>query len=187
MKNTERQILQEKANTYGLKSLTNPELADLMNYNGTMDELFTSQFFKAAKELLRRQEIKEVIKIKSSEQCYNIFSHLEGLNHEQFWCLYLKRNNTIIKDEFISKGGTAGTVVDFKIILKTAINLGASAIVLCHNHPSGELRPSSADVEITKKLKQASELIDVNVLDHVIVGNGQSLTKYYSFADEGMM
>lgn len=179
--------LNEKATTYGLKSLTNLELANLLNYKGSMDEFFISQFYKASKELIRRQEVKEVIKIKSAHDSYNIFSHLEGLNHEQFWCVYLKRNNAIIKDEFISKGGTAGTVVDIKLIFKTAINLNASGLVLCHNHPSGELRPSSADISITKQLKEAAKLIDVNVIDHLIIGNGQTLTKYYSFAEEGMI
>jgi DNA repair protein RadC len=99
----------------------------------------------------------------------------------------LKRNNQVIKDEFISKGGTAATIVDTKIILKTAINLDASAIVLCHNHPSGEARPSSADIEITNKVKEAAKLMEIQVVDHIIIGNGQNFTKYYSFADEGMI
>lgn len=180
---TQKQELNDKAMTYGLKSLSNQELANLMSYKGSMDELFISQFYKAAKELVRRQEVKEVSKIKTSQDSYNLFSHLEGLNHEQFWVVYLKRNNAIIKDEFISKGGTAGTVVDTKIILKSAITLGASAIVLCHNHPSGELRPSSADVSITKQVKEAARLIDIHVLDHLIIGSNG----YYSFSDEGIM
>jgi DNA repair protein RadC len=184
---TNKKELQERATTYGLKSLTNQELANLMNYKGSMDEFFISQFYKAAKELLRRQEIKEVVKILRSEESYKILNHLEGLDHEQFWVIYLKRNNAIIKDEFISKGGICATVVDVKLILKTAINLSASSIILCHNHPSGELRPSGVDVTITKQIKEACKLLDINVLDHVIIGNGQGFTKYYSFADEGMM
>ena len=134
-----------------------------------------------------KQEIKEVVKIKSSRDAYNILSHLEGMNHEQFWCIYLKRNNQVIKDEFISKGGISGTIVDIKLILKTAINLDASGIVLCHNHPSGEMRPSSADIEITNKVKEAARLMDINIVDHIIIGNGQNFTKYYSFADEGII
>jgi len=181
---TQKQELSEKAITYGLKSLSNEELANLVGYKGNLNELFGSQFFKAAKELVRRDEAKEIVKIKSSQDSYKLFSHLEQLSHEQFWCVYLKRNNAIIKDEFISKGGINSAIVDIKIVLKTAINLGASAIVLCHNHPSGEIRPSSADVNITKQIKQAAELIDVSVLDHLIIGNHGN---FYSFSDEGIM
>jgi len=184
---TQKQILREKAHTYGLKALTDAEILNILNYKGAEEEFYSSQFFKAAKEILRRQEVKEVIKIKSSGDAYNILSHLEGLNHEQFWCVYLKRNNQVIKDEFISKGGITATIVDTKIILKTAINLDASAIVLCHNHPSGEARPSSADIEITNKVKDAAKLMDIQVVDHIIIGNGQNLVKYYSFCDEGMI
>lgn len=180
---THKQELSEKAMTYGLKALSNEELANFVGYKGNLDELFGSQFFKAAKELVRRNEVKDIVKIKSSQDSYNLFSHLEGLNHEQFWCVYLKRNNAIIKDEFISKGGGSSTVVDTKIVLKTAINLNASGIILCHNHPSGEIRPSSADVQFTKQIKAAAELIDLMVFDHLIIGNGN----FYSFADEGMM
>jgi len=184
---TQKQILKEKAATYGLKALTDAEILNILNYKGAEEEFYSSQFFKAAKELIRRQEIKEVVKIKSSGDAYNILSHLEGMNHEQFWCIYLKRNNQVINDEFISKGGISGTIVDIKLILKTAINLDASAIVLCHNHPSGEMRPSSADIEITKKVKEAAKLMDINIVDHIIIGNGQNFTKYYSFADEGII
>ena len=184
---TAKQVLREKAATYGLKALTDNEILNILNYKGDADDFYGSQFFKAAKELLRRQEAKEIVKIKTSGDAYNLLSHLEGNNHEQFWVIYLKRNNQVIKDEFISKGGIAGTVVDVKLILKTAINLEASGMVLCHNHPSGEMRPSSADIEITKKIKEAAKLMDINILDHVIIGNGQNFTKYYSFSDEGII
>lgn len=184
---SEKQILREKAASYGLKALTDAEIMNILNYKGDAQEFWNSQFFKAAKELIRRQEVKEIIKIKSSIDAYNIFSHLEGNNHEQFWVIYLKRNNQVIKDEFISKGGITGTVIDIKLILKAAINLDASGIVLCHNHPSGEMRPSSADIQMTTKIKEAAKFMDINIIDHIIIGNGQNLTKYYSFADEGMI
>jgi DNA repair protein RadC len=83
----------------------------------------------------------------------------------------------------VSLGGVSGTVVDAKIIFKKALEIPASAIILCHNHPSGNLRPSGADIEITKKVKEGGALIDINVLDHLIV----SERGYFSFADEGML
>jgi DNA repair protein RadC len=184
---TEKQILREKAAAYGLKALTDAEILNVLNYKGSIDEFYSSQEFKAMHEILRRREVKDIIKIKASGDAYNILKHLENNNHEQFWVIYLKRNNQVIKDEFISKGDVSGTVVNLKAILKSAINLNASGLVLAHNHPSGEMRPSSADIEMTKKIKEAARLMDINLLDHVIIGDGQQFTKYYSFADEGMI
>jgi DNA repair protein RadC len=184
---TPKQILREKAAAYGLKALTDAEILNVLNYKGNIDEFYSSQEFKAMHEIVRRREVKEIVKIKSSIDAYNILKHLENINHEQFWVIYLKRNNQVIKDEFISKGDISGTVVNVKAILKSAINLNASGIVLAHNHPSGEVRPSSADVAITKKIKDAAKLMDIDVIDHVIIGDGQQFTKYYSFADEGII
>lgn len=141
----------------------------------------------AALELGRRRQmsdIKERPHIRSSQDAYNaIAPMLIDLQHEEFWILMLNRGNQVLKRVQISQGGVAGTVVDAKIIFKRALEIPASALVLCHNHPSGNLRPSGADIEITKKIKAGAELIDINVLDHLIV----SERGYFSFADEGMM
>ena len=99
--------------------------------------------------------------------------------HEEFWILLLARNRKVIARVKISEGGVAGTVVDTKIIFKHAIENLASYIVLCHNHPSGNLQPSAADIQITKNLKNAAKLLDIDIVDHIIIGNN----KYYSFAD----
>ncbi len=141
----------------------------------------------AALELGRRkkgEEAPKVTKIESSKDIFNIMHPLLGdLRHEEFWIIYLNRANKVIRHEQLSSGGIAGTIVDNKIILKNAIDLMASAVVLCHNHPSGNLKPSTADLEITKKMVQAGKILDISVLDHVIIaGNG-----YYSFADEGAL
>jgi DNA repair protein RadC len=105
------------------------------------------------------------------------------LPHEEFWVLYLRRNNTVICSERISMGGISGTVIDVKIIAKRAIELLSSALILCHNHPSGNINPSDADRNITTKMKQTALLFDCAVLDHIIV----TAHSYYSFADEGII
>jgi DNA repair protein RadC len=102
---------------------------------------------------------------------------------ENFVVFYLSRNNKIIAINTISTGGVTGTFVDVKIILKYAISLLASGMILVHNHPSGNLQKSDADVEITKKIKNAASYIDINVLDHVIVTSDG----YFSFRDEGLL
>jgi len=137
----------------------------------------------AALELGRRrkdEEAKQIEIIKNSQEAFNYFEPLiADLPHEEFWILLLARNRKVIARKKISEGGIAGTVVDTKIIFKHAIENLASSIVLCHNHPSGNLVPSAADIQITKNLKNAGKLLDIDVVDHIIVGND----KYYSFAD----
>ena len=105
------------------------------------------------------------------------------LPHEEFWILLLNRGNRVMAREQVSIGGVTGTVVDAKVIFKKALLGQATSIILCHNHPSGTLRPSQADIDITKKLKAAGETLEIMVLDHLII----SELGYYSFADEGMM
>ena len=102
---------------------------------------------------------------------------------EEFKVLLLNRANRVIGIVPISVGGTAGTIADPKVIFVSALKCNASSIVLCHNHPSGNLKPSQADIELTKKLKSAGQFLDLPILEHII------LTKdgYLSFADEGLM
>jgi DNA repair protein RadC len=109
--------------------------------------------------------------------------HLLDLPHEEFWVVLLNRANVVIKRVQISAGGVAGTVADPKLIFKTALEHLASAVILVHNHPSGNLTPSSADRELTRKLKEAGSLLEIPVLDHLILTD----TQYYSFADEGAL
>jgi DNA repair protein RadC len=137
----------------------------------------------AALELGRRrkdEDAKQIEIVKTSREVFNYFEHLlADLPHEEFWILLLARNRKVIARVKISEGGVAGTVVDTKIIFKHAIENLASYIVLCHNHPSGNLQPSAADIQITKNLKNAAKLLDIDIVDHIIIGNN----KYYSFAD----
>jgi DNA repair protein RadC len=137
----------------------------------------------AALELGRRrkdEDAKQIEIVKTSREVFNYFEPLlADLPHEEFWILLLARNRKVIARIKISEGGIAGTLVDTKIIFKHAIENLASYIVLCHNHPSGNLQPSTADIQITKNLKNAAKLLDIDIVDHIIIGNN----KYYSFAD----
>jgi DNA repair protein RadC len=141
----------------------------------------------AALELGRRRKISEIItkkKISQSKDIFELFQPIIGdLPHEEFWILLLNRSNNIIERIKISQGGVSGTVIDVKIILKQAIEKLASSVILCHNHPSGNKNPSNADDSITQKLKSAAELLDIQVLDHIIIAN----VDYFSYADEGKL
>lgn len=141
----------------------------------------------AALELGRRRKesvLPDRIQVTSSRDIFQaIKSQFADLNHEEFWIVLLNRANKIISKHLISKGGQAGTVADPKIIFQTALENHAAAIMLAHNHPSGNLKPSQADLDLTRKLKSAGLLLDIAVLDHLIIANNV----YYSFADEGVI
>lgn len=109
-------------------------------------------------------------------------TQLDIESKEYFYCMYLTRANKVIAISQISEGGTSGTVADGKIIFKEALLLGASAIILSHNHPSGNPKPSASDISLTKKISEFARLINMEILDHVIF---TPYGKYYSFADEG--
>lgn len=141
----------------------------------------------AALELGRRRksaEITETAKIRSSNDAYIIFHPLlADLNYEEFWLLYLNRSNKILSRHKISQGGISGTITDVRLIMKKAIELLASSIIICHNHPSGNKEPSDSDTRITQKIKEAADFFDISLLDHIIVtDNG-----YYSYADMGLI
>ncbi len=122
--------------------------------------------------------------IRGGHDIYNLMRQkLQNINYEEFWVLHLSRSNRVIARECVSRGGTAGTVVDTKLILKSAINKLASSLILVHNHPSGTLRPSIEDDNITRRIKEAAKLLDMRLLDHVIIAS----TGYYSYNDEGRL
>jgi DNA repair protein RadC len=141
----------------------------------------------AALELGRRRAgmpPSEKIPVKSSETVYKLFYPLMGdLDHEEFWLLMLNRANRVLGRYKVSQGGLSGTVIDTRIILKKALDNLASSIIVCHNHPSGNIQPSDADVKITEKLKKAAEMLEIKLLDHVIIAD----KSYFSFADEGLI
>lgn len=141
----------------------------------------------AALEIGRRRQgfaaMEKPVVASSSDVALYLQSLLKDHQHEVFAVLFLNRANKINHFEIISQGGITGTVADPRIILKKALEQNAVSLVLCHNHPSGSLKPSRADEELTAKIKEAAAYLDIKVLDHIIV----SEDGYYSFADEGIL
>ena len=167
-----------------LNALGKLSLKQLMEFKGIGEAKAIT--IAAALELGRRrrdEETLELKKITSSKAVFEIMQPIIGeLPHEEFWVLYLNNSNKVIYKSQLSKGGITGTVVDVRLIFKTALENNATSIILTHNHPSGKLQASDADVAITKKLKLAAEQLDIKVLDHIIITE----TDYYSFQDEGI-
>lgn len=167
-----------------LNALGKLSLKQLMGFKGIGEAKAIS--IMAALELGRRRRAEETIelnKITSSKAVFEIMQPIIGeLPHEEFWVLYLNNSNKVIHKSQLSKGGITGTVVDVRLIFKTALEQNAISVILTHNHPSGKLQASDADKDITKKLKAAGEQLDIKVLDHVIVTE----TGYLSFQDEGI-
>ena len=141
----------------------------------------------AALELGRRRKLSEVQyvpQIRSSKDVSDIFQPLlSDLLHEEFWILFLNRSNKVINRMKLSQGGISGTVTDVRLVMKKAIECLASGIIVCHNHPSGNLNPSESDNKITQKIKEAGNLMDIQLLDHLIISDKD----YYSFADNGVL
>jgi DNA repair protein RadC len=160
-------------------------LRDLQKVNGI--GITKASTIAAALEIGRRRNSSDVLQrttIKNSNEVANFLSgKMKDLNYEVFAIVLLNRANKIIHFEVISRGGITGTVADPRIILKLALSHGATSLILSHNHPSGNLNPSKADEDVTKKIKQAAALIDIQVLDHIIV----SEEGYYSFLYEGKL
>ena len=138
-------------------------------------------------ELGRRRRTEEALekkKITSSASVFELMQPVIGeLYHEEFWIIYLNNSNKVIEQLQLSKGGITGTLVDVRLTLKKALEVGATSIILAHNHPSGTLKPSEADKQLTQKLKTAAQSLDIKVLDHLIVTE----KSYFSFADEGVL
>ncbi|MDA3819322.1 MAG: DNA repair protein RadC [Candidatus Delongbacteria bacterium] len=140
----------------------------------------------AAMELGRRRKTRKqkATKIHSPRDCMILMEpEISELPHEEFWVIYLDRGNKVIDKKRISTGGTVGTVVDVKMIMKHAVELLAQGIVLSHNHPSGNNTPSKRDIDITYKLRDAAKLFDIKLLDHVIISH----LGYFSFVDDGLL
>ena len=168
-----------------LNALGKLSLSQLMQFKGIGEAKAISII--AALELGRRRRGEDAValkKITSSKIIFEIMQPIIGeLPHEEFWIIYMNNSNKVISKSQLSKGGITGTLVDVRIVFKTALEMGATALVLCHNHPSGTLIPSDADKQITRKLKLAGDNLEIKVLDHLIVTE----TSYYSFADEGIL
>ena len=122
--------------------------------------------------------------IKCSEDIYNVMHrYLQGLDHEECWVIFLNQSSRIIRKQRVSVGGLASTQVDVRLILREALKVCATSLILVHNHPSGNVRPSTDDDRLTISLQQASKILNIRMLDHVIYADD----KYFSYADEGRL
>lgn len=170
---------------YDLKELGRLNVQDLLKHQGVGEA--KAAVLVAALEIGRRRmcaPINERPKITCSEDVYLYMqSVMLDLPHEEFWILTLNRSNQILCKQKISQGGVSGTIADPKIIFNKALAHLASAVILAHNHPSGNKQPSQADIALTKKLKKAGDLLEIPVLDHIIFTDDG----YFSFNDDGMI
>lgn len=168
-----------------LMQLGKLSVKDLMTFKGIGEAKAVA--IAAALELGRRRSGGEALsrkRITSSKMAYDIMQPILGdLDHEEFWILYLNNANKVLEKSQLSKGGLTATLVDTRIVLKTALKVDAVGLILVHNHPSGTLRPSAADKAITSKIKTAAASIDISVLDHIIVAE----KGYFSFADDNLL
>ena len=176
-----KEILKSVDNNLGkLSKLT---VKELMKFEGVGEAKAIS--VAAALELGRRKRaegIKGECRITTSRDVYELMlGYFEDLPHEEFWVVLLNRGNIVLDKRSISRGGVSGTVADPKIIFKLAIEHLASAIILCHNHPSGNLCPSEADIQLTEQMVKSGNMLGIPVLDHLIVTD----KGFYSFTDEG--
>ncbi|GFZ92058.1 DNA repair protein RadC [Aquaticitalea lipolytica] len=168
-----------------LSALGKLSIKQLMEFKGIGEAKAVT--IVAALELGRRRRGEEALeqkKITSSTSVFELMQPIIGeLPHEEFWIIYMNNSNKVIQKNQLSKGGITGTLVDVRLALKTAIEVGAVGLILAHNHPSGTLKPSQADKQITQKLKIAGESLDIKVLDHLIITE----KAYFSFADENLI
>lgn len=166
-----------------LSMLSKMTIEELMSFNGIGDAKAVR--IKAATEIGRRRALEKadaINQIVTAEDVYMMMHPLmQDLTHEEFWILLLNNSARVLKKVRLSSGGLTQTAVDIRMILKEALMVDATNIIACHNHPSGSLRPSGDDINLTNKIKAAATTMNIHLLDHVIVTDGQ----YYSFADNG--
>jgi DNA repair protein RadC len=173
------------AASHNLNEFGRLAISDLTKFKGIGEAKAIT--IAAAMELGRRRRGEEALQKKKIHSSQTVFEHLQPiigeLPHEEFWIVYLNNSNRVLQIHQLSKGGITGTVVDIRLVFKMALELRSVALILAHNHPSGTLKPSQADIQLTKKLKLAGESLDIKVLDQLIVTE----KAYFSFADEQMM
>ena len=170
---------------YNWQKLSKLSIKDLMKFKGIGEAKAIS--VAAALEIGRRkaaQEIPEKEKVTSVNDLYKIFSqYLSDLQTEEFWAIFLNQKNHVIYKTQISKGGISGTLVDVRVIFRIAIEHLATSVVVAHNHPTGNLTPSQPDISITRRIKEAGDLLDIKLLDHLIIGENS----FFSFSEQGLL
>jgi DNA repair protein RadC len=178
-----KRILFDQQNN--LNQLARLSLSDLQKFKGIGEAKAIT--IMAALELGKRRRLEEALelpKVTDSRTVYELLQPLMGdLNHEEFWIVYLNQSNKIVGKWLASKGGITSTMVDVRLVLKKALELMATGLILSHNHPSGKREPSQSDKDLTRKMIDAAKVMDIQVLDHLIVTE----KSYFSFADEGIL
>lgn len=168
-----------------LNDLGKYTVSDLIKFKGIGEAKAIT--ILAALELGRRRKESEPqskIQIKSSKDAFDLMLPvLADLPHEEFWVIFTNRSNKVIAKERISIGGISGTVADGRIILKKGIEYLCSSLIICHNHPSGNLQPSEADTRLTKNISEAAKILEISLIDHLIITDAG----YFSFADQGLL
>ena len=178
-----RKILNSVGNNWHNLSLL--QISDLMKFKGIGEAKAIS--IAVALEIGRRraaQEVPEKVQITNSQESYKVLlPYLSDLQTEEFWAIYLNQNNRILGKSKLSSGGINQSVVDVRILFKTALEHLATGIIIAHNHPSGNLKPSSEDLKITKQIAEAGKILNIQLLDHLIIAQNS----YLSFADENLL
>jgi len=168
-----------------LNQLARFSISDLQKFKGIGEAKAIT--IAAALELGKRRRLEkamELPKITNSQSVYEILQPLIGdLQHEEFWVLYLNQSNKLLDKWFAGKGGITSSMVDIRLILKKALELSATGIILAHNHPSGNNQPSQSDKDLTAKIKSAASYMDIRIIEHLIITE----KLYFSFADEGLL
>lgn len=176
-------ILKAHQNSY--HNVAKQSVKDLCKFKGVGPAKAVSVV--AALEIGRRRQSEQVEvkpQISSSKMAFGVLHpYLQDKVTEEFWIIFMNQNNRVIRLHQLSQGGIAGTVVDTRIVFKEALSCLATGMILCHNHPSGNLKPSEQDKKLTKRLVEAGKILQISVTDHLIIGNGA----YFSFADEGLI
>lgn len=178
------QNLLAKANN-SLVDLSNLTLPELLSVNGIGEAKAIT--IMAALELGKRRRGAEASKkdiLSNSRNCYEILQqYVEDMRQEHFIVMYLNQKQAVLKTECVSRGGITNAIADPKVIFRNAVSIGATAIIIAHNHPSGYPNPSQEDITLTKKFIAAGKLLDIKIVDHIIIGEG----RYYSFLDHGQI
>lgn len=178
-----RKILISVGNNWNQLSLLS--VKDLMKFKGVGEVKAIS--IATALEIGRRragQEVSEKPIISNSDDAYQVFKNqLSDLRTEEFWAVFVNQSNKIVHLSKLTQGGISQSIVDVRILFKTALDHFATGIIIAHNHPSGSLKPSKEDINITKKIRDAGEFLSVQLLDHLII----TQNSYFSFSDEGLL
>ncbi|MBN2662731.1 MAG: DNA repair protein RadC [Bacteroidales bacterium] len=178
-----REILLD--NNSNLNNLGKLSIEGLLKYKGIGQAKAVSII--AALELGKRRAKSEIIELKKINSPQNVFNYMYpligDLKHEEFWAIFLNQANKIIYSSKIGQGGINSTTVDIRILMKNAIEKHAIGMILCHNHPSGNIQPSEVDIKLTNKILDAGKILNINIIDHLIISGNQ----FFSFKDEGLI